>query len=508
MLSLLIVDDEPIIREGLRRIIDWEKIGFTVCGEASNGGEGLTMACRMKPDLIIVDIKMPVMDGLKMLEELRSQQLQSKAIILTAYSDFQYARKAIELGVESYVLKPIDEDELLGKVLKVREDILHEKKDRIVQDVSISLSRDRVLESLVLGEGGKEQAWKGNNLFGFGFPWKSYQVLILELEKADRDLTVIRSSIRSEAENYIQENNYGYVFNTENNLCVLLRDVSFETNSHAVRELQKKVLHSCGSTVTILVGLKTTNLAEVPSSYRHARKLAESRFILGHKRIIAARTSKPSETKETDISSYLDSLYDAVALNSMNRINNLLEEIRRRFIRSNCTEESVKISYTRLYVSVSNRFASDVESGKNMVVKGDVLGEIHKKTSLHDLHGYVKYLLMSLSDEYAKARYPEPIGRILNYIELNYAMDLKLDTLSSLFNYNRAYLGKLFKNNTGKYFNTYLDLVRIEKAKLLLKEGYKIYQVAEKVGFRDIDYFSAKFKKYVGVPPSSFKLKA
>jgi two-component system response regulator YesN len=88
---------------------------------------------------------------------------------------------------------------------------------------------------------------------------------------------------------------------------------------------------------------------------------------------------------------------------------------------------------------------------------------------------------------------------------MNYYKDLKLEVLSSLFNYNSAYLGKLFKSSTGKYFNTYLDLVRIEKAKQFLKEGLKVYQVAPKVGYNDIDYFSVKFKKYVGVSPSSYK---
>ena len=200
MLEILIVDDEPAIREGLRRIIDWEKHGFRICGEAGNGREGLAMASEMKPDLIIADIKMPNMDGLKMLEELRKQDTRFKAIILTAYSDFKYAQKAIEIGVESYVLKPIEEDELLEKVCKARDDIISERQDRNIQNVRLSISRDKLLESLVLGESGIEQAEMGNHLFGFHFPWKSYQVLLIELEKTDRELAVIKGSIRREIE--------------------------------------------------------------------------------------------------------------------------------------------------------------------------------------------------------------------------------------------------------------------------------------------------------------------
>ena len=247
-------------------------------------------------------------------------------------------------------------------------------------------------------------------------------------------------------------------------------------------------MHSCGSNITILVGLKVPELPEIPDSYRHACQLLETRFIHGHKRIIANRSKPSAETKEFDINVYLDSLQDAIFLNNMNQINNLLEEIRRQFVKINCQEEVVKINYINLYVSISSKFIADNEPGRNNAVKGDVLSEIHKKTTLQDLHGYIKYLLVSISDEYARSRFVEPVYKILNYIEMNYYKDLKLEVLSSLFNYNSAYLGKLFKSSTGKYFNTYLDLVRIEKAKQFLKRGWKVYQVAPK-WLHDIDYF-------------------
>ncbi len=508
MLKLLIVDDEPGIREGLRKIINWEKHEFYICGEAENGREGLGMALEMSPDLIILDVKMPNMDGLEMLEELRKRNMQCKAIILTAYSDFKYAQEAIELGVDSYVLKPIDEDELLKKVCKIRDEILNMKKVRIAQDVSISLSRDKILENLVLGEGGIKQVEKGNITLGFHFPWKSYQVLILVLEKTDSDLPVLKRNIRRSIEKYISENNYGMVLNIENNICILLKDISFETHSKIIKELQKKVLRSHGIYVTILVGRKVSNLSNVPVSYRHARNLLKNQFIHGHKRIIATRGKQSTDSKEPDINSYFENLCDSILFNNMSRINNVLEEIRRRFVKTNCSEEVIKMNYTNLYVSISDKLMRDNEPEKNNAIRGQVLSEIHKKSNLHELHGYIKYILLSISDELAKSKYTEPIYKILNYIEINYYKDLKLENLSERFHYHSAYLGKLFKKSTGQYFNTYLDLVRIEKAKQFLKEGYKVYQVAEKVGFHDIDYFSAKFKKYVGISPSSYKVNA
>lgn len=93
----------------------------------------------------------------------------------------------------------------------------------------------------------------------------------------------------------------------------------------------------------------------------------------------------------------------------------------------------------------------------------------------------------------------------MDLIQRNYSENIKLETLASVFNYNSAYLGKMFKNTTGEYFNTYLDKVRISKAKDFLKQGMKVYQVAEKVGYTNVDYFHSKFKKYVGTSPSNYR---
>lgn len=135
------------------------------------------------------------------------------------------------------------------------------------------------------------------------------------------------------------------------------------------------------------------------------------------------------------------------------------------------------------------------------------MAEIYSMTCLQELHGYIKFKLISFSDELICIRPANTMKRILDYIDRNYDSDIKLENLASLYNYNCTYLGKLFKSQTGQHFNTYLDHVRIEKAMLFLKDGLKVYQVAEKIGIKDIAYFYKKFKKYTGVSPSSYKEK-
>jgi len=121
MYKVLIVDDEPIVREGLKTIIHWEKYGFCVCGEASNGLEGIQIIEKLNPHLVLADIRMPEVCGLKMISIMQSRLFYPKIIILTGYSDFEYAQKAINHGVVAYLLKPIDELELIKHVEKVHQ---------------------------------------------------------------------------------------------------------------------------------------------------------------------------------------------------------------------------------------------------------------------------------------------------------------------------------------------------------------------------------------------------
>ena len=136
----------------------------------------------------------------------------------------------------------------------------------------------------------------------------------------------------------------------------------------------------------------------------------------------------------------------------------------------------------------------------------EIIGQIHSKTSLQELHAYIKYLLIDFTTQLGQKSLSNDIHSIIGYIHSHYNQPLKLETLASTFGYNSTYLGKLLKKTTGYQFNTYLDMLRIEHAKKLLAEGMKVGDVCDYVGFYNTDYFTKKFKKYVGTTPSQYKL--
>ena len=152
MYQVLIVDDEAPIRDGLKCIMDWESLGFSICGEASNGEEALRLILNLKPDLVLMDIHMPKMLGLTVVKKAREQDYKGRFIILSGYSDFNYAQEAIRYGVEGYLTKPIDEETLLEVVSKIKLTLDKESRSQDNMELLKQKARYVILHELVNGK--------------------------------------------------------------------------------------------------------------------------------------------------------------------------------------------------------------------------------------------------------------------------------------------------------------------------------------------------------------------
>lgn len=516
MLKAIIIDDEDYIREGLKKIIDWNKYGFYICGEASNGLRGLTQVRELSPDLVIVDVKMPMMDGLEMVKNLRIDGVSCEFIVLSAYSDFKYAQTAIELGIDSYLLKPIEQAVLIEKVCKAYDRIMDKKQTKQNMDLSISFSRDKILQSIIFKTIDLQELEKHYSIYGFDFPWNDYRIVLVEIEGQQLKTMSLKTSVRRNVESIISENNLGYIFDIENYIGILFNGMKNSNNLEILYDLPSKINELCGVDITLILGSLVENLSDISSSFNHACKLLNRKFILGLKRIISDSIEDTNISEddgkvrlEYKLEHIADNLCKAIDASNIEKIKNTMDSVFHEFQHDEYYEDVIKVNYSNIYSTTVNKLTSvNPDMQDSLSISQDILKEICKKASLQELHEYMKNIFIGISNELEKKRPDEPIKKILDYIERNYSQDLKLETIATLFNYNSDYLGKKIRLNTGKYFNTYLDTIRVEKAKQLLKEGYKVYQVAQKTGFKDITYFYKKFKFYVGVSPSDFKGKA
>ncbi|MDU4698783.1 MAG: response regulator, partial [Paenibacillus sp.] len=152
MIKVLIVDDEPKLREGLRMFIDWEACGYEVVDTAANGNEALDKYERYRPDLVVADIRMPGMDGLQLIEKLRMQDPLLHILILSGYADFSYAKKAMTQRADGYLLKPVDEDELKDYLWKIKLTIDEERASQQWKHVTAEWNREALIQSVLTGE--------------------------------------------------------------------------------------------------------------------------------------------------------------------------------------------------------------------------------------------------------------------------------------------------------------------------------------------------------------------
>ncbi len=505
MLKLLIADDEENVRDGLKDAVDWDSLGFEICGEATNGIEALEKVELLKPELIITDIRMPGMDGLQMIREFKERGHACRIIILTGYSEFQYAKQSIALGVESYLLKPIDEDELTLQVTQIRESIEQERKLEGYFNDSMAAATDNIILSLVSGQFGSGVIEKANQIYRLKLPWKSYQVMLVDSTEGTALERSLKSRLKNELAEFAAGNNYGYVFDMDGIPGILLKDVSFDENVKPLEYLRKLLEERLGADFVIAVGSLTGQTDEISLSYERAFNLIKNKFIWGSRKIVGYKRDIMAgldfKAKNANLDDIAGRLYMAVDINNKDSIGKLLTELSNAFLAKNYDEAAIKSNFISIYFEIINKLIVNYESLKSLRLNN----EISSRKNIDDLKQYMHGRLSALSDELARNTPDIPMKKIMDYINRNYCEDIKIESLAQIFGYNSIYLGQLFKNHTGMYFNNYLEQVRIENAKLLLKSGLKVYQVAERIGYHSLDYFSGKFKKYTGVSPSEYK---
>lgn len=489
MYKVLIVDDEPIIREGLKKIVNWDFLSFKIVGEAGDGLEAFEKFSKLKPDLCIIDIKIPEIDGLELISKIKEIKNDTKILILTGYPEFDYAQKAIDLGVEGYILKPVDPEILLEKLNKIHAEL---EKEKFLFEVS----RERIIEKFFKGYLDLSEK-EINQIFNLDLPWKSYQVILISpSEKNIKYYPIFQETFKLFSFSFVIEGIVGFVvedFNKEKKRILTLRN-------QLKNRFEERFVFS--------IGEKVYSIWQIHFSYESALSLIKKRFLYEDRGFLFLKDNKSSLTNLKGESEILTKMIQIMESFDLVGLENLLEEKMKLHMLKEDEEQDIKLSYLNLYISVITNLLSKYPRFKDFsgkYLKKKIFDEFYNKKSLLDLHNYIKDLFLDIFKDFSEIAGSSPFWKITEYIEANYYKNLKLKDIAEEFGYNPCYLGKVFKKYTGEKFNTFLDKVRICKAKDLLISGMKVVDVAEKVGYKDLDYFVYKFKKYTGKSPQSFR---
>ncbi|MCA0757368.1 response regulator transcription factor [Paenibacillus sp. N4] len=508
MYKLLIIDDEPIIRLGLRTIVDWKAFGIRLGGEADNGIDGLRLCEELEPDIVIVDIKMPGMDGLKLIEEARKAGITCDFLVLSGFSEFAYAQKAMEFGVRSFLLKPINPKELEAKLGSLRTEWEQRSREKEHRQQFRSIRAEQALQELLQTgrmPSGEEDA--GMLAAGLALPWDEYRIVLIGGERHGIEPAAAAGLSSSLKGHLASLGLRGTAFLCGACLCVL---TDKPVQASELEECFAGAEDTFGLKLVLSEGEPVSDFGRLTDSYLPALERMNERFFYSRSGRLIVGESREAGAELPQHLLFLEQRAEeaaqSVASGSLEAIACLLDSTERLLRRSGWGERRVKAAVIALYTEMMNRLTAIDERMKGLYTPvGEVVHQAESLPTLRDVRQYVEAELLNLAEEWRSSRKSDGFSAILDYIAEHCGSDLGLESLAELFHYNKSYLGKKFRSETGESFGSYLDRVRMDKAKRLLAGGAKVYETAGMVGYASVDYFHLKFKKHVGQSPSSYR---
>ncbi len=512
MSKVLIVDDERIIREGIAKIIPWDKYGFTLVGTAASGLEAYEIISKEALDIVITDIKMPGMNGLELISKLKEEKPDIQFIVLSGYGEFEFARTAMQYGVKYYLLKPCNEREILEVLGKLRAEI-EQKKTREAHITKIKNDLEKVMPQL------KAQVLKEfvTNKFYIGQQWEYYKRLFgLEFENQSVRLILCQVEGRFEfeynfacqrvAEKVLGEDYVLLSTTIGEEVLLLIKNLGLETILQIVDSIKQTFYEYYGRDMTIAIS-GSGDIKKTPILYREASEFLKYRFYLGEGSIITKKDINASQKKEQVF------IFDYEQLGYLIKSGNIREvkaEIEKFFIKLGATTREMNVAKIHCLELFSTVIRYSTEGKLPDYLKKMVIFE--ELDTLEQTHRFMQKIALEIAEvnyEENAQRYSGQIKKAVNLINENlHREELSLKWLANEMLYmNVDYLGKLFKKEMGERFSDYVIRIRMEKAKNLVETSdLKVFEIAKQVGFGDNpQYFSQVFKKNTGYTPSEYR---
>ncbi len=536
MVRMLVVDDEEVIRKGIMESIDWSVHGIDVAGEAANGREALALAKELKPEIVIADIRMPVMDGLELARHLKELMPSVRLVILTGYGEFEFAKKAIELKVSEFVLKPVGAEELVNVVLKLKDEILVEKRktetrksyERLLKE-NLPLIRGRFINSLIsnaYNPKDRDRILKRLDTLGMELSGPYYQVFILAIDdyffrvgnQSPENRELLFDAVLGIADEAMSTYTKGYICRNEMGLFVGLVNTGKQTMAiEAIcRQIQYLLDKHLKISVSMGIGNEKKDICSVSESYNEAFNALRSRVYRG-KNVIIHINDVAEESGGPAGMAFLQScskeekeLRVCLKLIDKNKVDSLLDGLFDRLVSMKAGYGSIKnIAHYLLLAAVKYMEEMGISIEDRLEIQLDPFAEIEKYETVEDIKKWMKDVLgrfIDIAGNEKNEKYKSIVKIGMDYIVRHYHEAVTLTIVAKKVHVTPNYFSRVFRKETGENFIEWLNKYRIEKAKEYMKDvSLKTYEVAEKVGFNDYKSFSYNFKKYAGCSTTDYR---
>ncbi|KMZ53551.1 response regulator [Dorea sp. D27] len=525
--TVLLVDDEEEVIQVIIKKINWEWLGFSVIGYANNGVKALEMVEEFQPDVVMTDIKMPYMDGLELCKHIKADYPATKILLFTGFDEFEYAKEAVHLEVEEYVLKPVNSVELTNVFIqmktKLNQEISEKRNVETLQKYyldSLPLLQANFYSTLIEGRISEDELPKYISDYQISLSGPFFVCLVIYTSPSHvpehMNTLLLSTAVQKQAKEYLgekwQAKCLSYLGNT-----VLIVQMKDETE---VSELTDECDRFCryaeriiGAVVTVGIGRVCENVLDLPLSYNSAREAASYRVIYRAPRAINIKEIAPREISRSSPmnDAKLSNLFHTIRIGSAQEMAEAVKEYQEYLSVSAKSLQQYHIAIMEL-VSGFYKFATN-----NNIDVDECLGDMSKLYShLLDLEPDVmgKWLTdtsLSFQERLISARSSSTqsfVSKAKEHVHNNYAdEELSLDSICKILSVSNSYFSTIFKKETGNSFIGYLTEYRMEQAsRQLVETDEKNYIIAKNVGYTDPNYFSYVFKRRFGVSPSKYRV--
>lgn len=524
-MRLILVDDEKGIVNGLKKMINRSIPECEVIGTAYNGLEGFQLIQKLQPDIVITDIRMPQVDGLDMIKMLKDESCQTKFILLSGYADFEYARRGMQLGVQFYINKPVDEKQLRDCVHQVMESI---RKDRVKlrevddlkQKVHSRIQENALRDILDLGSDHTDLVEELFRIAQIPTGGTSLTCVLLEFDGNVDALKELRlESVFYQIDNALSQYQKVYRFRyTGAQVAVVVtheRYIKYEELVRAIYGMKAKVYRELSLSMTVGIGALKERAFEIGQSFEEARIALSYKIVKGASAVIPFQEIVNLTGQGHFVPEEMIAKLEA-GLDNMDELGcvNIIREVFRGL------EAQVSISPTDLQLHCLNILLSSVRKMSfQQLQQNDFLSRhilslegISRFRTLEHLEEWMVEVIRGIISFKLKHNIPKKkiiIDEIKEYVSNHYNEPISLADLAARFFISPHYLSQFFKQKTGDTYVNFLAGIRIDKAKELLENtDLKVYEISSMVGYSDSQHFSRLFERLTGCKPSEYRKKS
>lgn len=539
MIKVFLVEDEYAIREGIKKSVNWEANGYTLVGEAGDGEMAFPKIVKARPDILITDIRMPFMDGLELSRLVKKEIPNIKIVVLSGYDDFNYAKQAISIGVEEYILKPVSGENLLTELGKIADAINVERQDELAKDKYLrdmeeirTLAKQKFIHDMIDGKLSMQESLEQGRELGIDITAAYYSIVLFQAfpknkagVPAEEEFDVaeysgVSEEIYSRIRETVSESPNVYLYEQVGDvLCFLEKSDSLNDmnqNTQKGIDIIKEIMSTKSDWIYFIsIGKPVERIRDVNSSYRDASKRFAERYMLDESFIFYGGNANSNVLDIGGIDIKMVSqktIFHFLRNGTLVEIDDLVSEYFSS-LGEEAMESRLFCQYVLMEALISGMAFLDsmnVSREKAASILGELSDPVRFVDSVDKAKDYITRILKVLIEyrnQVSDKKYTEIIDKAREFIKAQYKNDeMSLQTVASYVNVSSNHFSAIFRKETGETFIDYLTKVRMDNAKdLLTCTSMKTSEIGFEVGYKDPHYFSYIFKKTIGMSPKEYR---